>query len=775
MKSSLESERDALQAELSSVSSSRDTELSALRAELESRVSDRESEIARVQSELAETKSSLESERDALQAQLVELSSAQDEELATTLAAQLSERDAEIARVQSELAEMKSSLESERDALQAELSSVSSSRDAELSALRAELESRVSDRESEIARVQFELEEARALFAEESAALRQELETTSRVVAQVEQSYAGAMQATDQSKKDLDENHALLHSLEERVFESDAALVAANETIVKLEKERDNLEAEIEGLRADLIQMERSKLAAEAETIALRDELSTSLRARSSLEADLSRTNDELERSLSEQTRLASENSQLRSELLDAKALADDYTRQLSAGMFDSSAREMFGVLPMDSFDVSQDMNYVPDKVDEVFIRACNSVQRIEIITRRQQQSNHELQRLVDLGDGASQEAQMLRTEIEVLSDEIDSCRRMLSDCSQGLSMLESRMSEELAMIGKSPLLNEEPQVTQKRLRKLEQSLAIANAESSATFQTLESELESSVDPGKDIPVEFTIPFETQPGQRLLVVGTWCDWIPQAGLELTWVRGNVWKGTMLLHTGSNYEYKYVVAEEVRGALPGDTPPYWPSWGKTDPELEAMFSGGAHMLTWQPGNNKAMALDNIHTTGVAHIKVADDWIANPKNSPITLFSDQDELIEIVGSTALLGETVDRADRALAEARKQVEMMAELASAALAEVDTQLAKQVSTELDKIRRKGSLESDADGKHHRPREKTDRGDGDGDEPFESKENDVNWMNIGYGFDEARETGFDSSPDDVEDFDDDVDGIDLV
>ena len=84
--------------------------------------------------------------------------------------------------------------------------------------------------------MQFELEEARALFAEESAALRQELETTSRVVAQVEQSYAGAMQATDQSKKDLDENHALLHSLEERVFESDAALVAANETIVKLER-----------------------------------------------------------------------------------------------------------------------------------------------------------------------------------------------------------------------------------------------------------------------------------------------------------------------------------------------------------------------------------------------------------------------------------------------------------------------------------------------------------------------------------------------------------
>ena len=79
-----------------------DANLSALRAELEGRVSDRESEIARVESELAETKLSLESERDALQAQLVELSSAQDEELATTLAAQLSEHESEIAREQSQ-------------------------------------------------------------------------------------------------------------------------------------------------------------------------------------------------------------------------------------------------------------------------------------------------------------------------------------------------------------------------------------------------------------------------------------------------------------------------------------------------------------------------------------------------------------------------------------------------------------------------------------------------------------------------------------------------
>ena len=78
-KSQLESERDALRAELSSVSSSRDAERFA-RCALSLRVACLIASLrllacsAEIARELAETKSSLESERDALQAQLVELS-----------------------------------------------------------------------------------------------------------------------------------------------------------------------------------------------------------------------------------------------------------------------------------------------------------------------------------------------------------------------------------------------------------------------------------------------------------------------------------------------------------------------------------------------------------------------------------------------------------------------------------------------------------------------------------------------------------------------------
>jgi hypothetical protein len=160
-----------------------------------------------------------------------------------------------------------------------------------------------------------------------------------------------------------------------------------------------------------------------------------------------------------------------------------------------------------------------------------------------------------------------------------------------------------------------------------------------------------------------------------------------------------------------------------------------------------------MMVWQPGNNKAMALDDIHTDGVAHIKVSDDWIANPKKSPITLFDADGAVLEIVGSTALLGETVDRADHALTEARNQVQMMADLARAALAEVDTQLARQVATQLDNIRHRGALSVDGDGKHHRGTTRplpTSAEEG-------SLESNMNLMNIGFGL-EAQDLTSDST-----------------
>jgi hypothetical protein len=483
--------------------------------------------------------------------------------------------------------------------------------------------------------------------------------------------------------------------------------------------------------------------------------LSDALNARFVIEERLRARDEELETAHVKLSELITENSKLRAELMDAKAMADDYTRQLSSGLFGDERRVEAGIQRFDSFEASDTGIFAADEADEAFVTACNMVQRIEILVRRQKQTGEDLKRLDDTGAAESDDARLLRSELAAMGSQLDSCRETLAACSHGLSALESRMAEEFAAMGKSATFAEGLDTTRSRVRDLEKSLAAANAQSDATFKNLQFALDAStMDVGRDIPVEFKIPFQSIPGQRILVVGTWCDWVTQKGLQLTWTEGNMWKGTMMLHTGSNYEYKYVVVEEVVGGVPGEAPPYFPPWGTTEPQMERMFDGRAYMLVWQPGNNKAMALDNIHTDGVAQIKVSDDWIANPKKSPITLFAANGEVLEIVGSTALLGETVDRADHALAEARKQVQMMADLASAALAEVDTQLARRVAAQLEDIRHKGTLSTDSDGKHHRGTKALPSSVEDG-----SPRSNLSWMNIGFGL-EAQDDGEDDGED---------------
>jgi hypothetical protein len=572
-----------------------------------------------------------------------------------------------------------------------------------------------------------------------------------------------------QMQADMEQLVEARQSVEQRLQDVDSALQISLNKVATLEIEQERLRLELSASEKALAESERARSESDAEILALSDELSDALNARLLIEQRLRARDEELETAHIKQSELITENSKLRAELMDAKAMADDYTRQLSSGLFGDEKRVEAGIQRFDSFEASDTGIFATDEADEAFVTACNMVQRIEILVRRQKQTGEELKRLDDTGAAESDDARLLRSELAAMGSQLDSCRETLAACSHGLSVLESRMAEEFAAMGKSPMFAEGMDTTRSRVRDLEKSLAAANAQSDVTFKNLQIALDAStMDVGRDIPVEFKIPFQSIPGQRILVVGTWCDWITQNGLQLTWTEGNIWKGTMTLHTGSNYEYKYVVVEEVLGGVPGEAPPYFPPWGTTEPKIEQMFDGRAYMLVWQPGNNKAMALDNIHTDGVAQIKVSDDWIANPKKSPITLFAADGEVLEIVGSTALLGETVDRADHALAEARKQVQMMADLASAALAEVDTQLARRIATQLDDIRHKGTLSTDSDGKHHRGTKALPSSVEAG-----SPRSNLNWMNIGFGL-EAQDDGEDSTSAST-DAEDAGDGIDYA
>ena len=434
---------------------------------------------------------------------------------------------------------------------------------------------------------------------------------------------------------------------------------------------------ELSASETALAESERARSESDAELLALSDELSDALNARLVIEERLRARDEELETAHIKQSELITENSKLRAELMDAKAMADDYTRQLSSGLFGDERRVEAGIQRFDSFEASDTGIFAADEADEAFVTACNMVQRIEILVRRQKQTGEDLKRLDDTGAAESDDARLLRSELAAMGSQLDSCRETLAACSHGLSVLESRMAEEFAAMGKSPMFAEGMDTTRSRVRDLEKSLAAANAQSDVTFKNLQIALDAStMDVGRDIPVEFKIPFQSIPGQRILVVGTWCDWITQKRLAVDVDRGE----HMERHDDTAHRLKLRV--QVRRCGGSRRRSAWGSTavlsalGHNRAKIERMFDGRAYMLVWQPGNNKAMALDNIHTDGVAQIKVSDDWIANPKKSPITLFAADGEVLEIVGSTALLGETVDRADHALAEARKQVQMMAGL---------------------------------------------------------------------------------------------------
>jgi len=242
-------------------------------------------------------------------------------------------------------------------------------------------------------------------------------------------------------------------------------------------------------------------------------------------------------------------------------------------------------------------------------------------------------------------------------------------------------------------------------LTALETKLESAQVKSAVAFDALGSTLGSAKEDGKGgaaagnytsdanglsvrlIDVQFSIPFETRVGQDLYVVGTWCDWDVERGLALRYVEGGKWQGTMPLHPGYNYEYKYVVMDRREGARVGDPVGAFPDWGFAEPALVASpkralaDDSSAYAAVWQKGNNKALALDNISTKGLHHIEARDEWVPDPKNAPIQLVGFDGEVKEIVGSTRLLMECVNRADAYLEEVRAQMEEMYDIAAAAV----------------------------------------------------------------------------------------------
>ena len=141
-----------------------------------------------------------------------------------------------------------------------------------------------------------------------------------------------------------------------------------------------------------------------------------------------------------------------------------------------------------------------------------------------------------------------------------------------------------------------------------------------------------------EMPVRFElrgVP-DVEPGYRVVVAGTWCDWdlslASPMSLELddddTGTR--YWAVDVDIRADDTYEYKYAVTrvdgvEDVEDAK------------------------------WQTGHNRVLALQFSLARDVALVEVEDRWRSDPKASPI-LLHHLDGTIEEIGSTQLLRDCI-----------------------------------------------------------------------------------------------------------------------
>ena len=665
-----------------------------------------------LEARLADADATLAAERARAQAEANAARHAADAE-ATTLREKLAALEETVASRDAALVEAETSAEALRAAaadLERRLKEAERERDAAAALLEPEIERlrgdaeeaarRLQERERRLAAALDDVAAAdeKANAAEEAAeALRWQLVAKEEVDAATakgvdapakEEVDAPAKEEVDAAAKEevnaVSDLRVVSEELRRRAEETRAISDARGEEIKRLAEENGRLEAELAVRRADVDDAERAS-EAEAKVIQLRDQLET-----------LAERSAELEAALAEK------------EAIDKKdATADGADVDAGSGPASTSGGVREAVTAAANAAAAAAARVFADpETESAMLAASAEAARLEILLRQRERALAEVERMESEGAAVGPVLESYKVEILQLEAEAAAARAELARRDDVVAELSGRLDVELNLLRresgklKRRLLSESAERgdeirdgdSPERIEDLEEKLDLAQMKSTDAFDALSSTLGSAraeiVVPGftdaatKTVDVRFSIPFETTPGQDLFVVGTWCDWDVAGGLPLTWTEGGVWVGTMPLLPGYNYEYKYCVLETQHGQQPGEPLRQYPEWGFAEPTTTlSPVTGATCSVVWQKGNNKAMALDNIATNGIAHIQTNDEWIPNPKNSPIQLVGEDGEVKEEVGSTKLLMECVHRADDYLAEVREQMEEMYKIATASL----------------------------------------------------------------------------------------------
>ena len=354
----------------------------------------------------------------------------------------------------------------------------------------------------------------------------------------------------------------------------------------------------------------------------------------------------------------------------EAKALAESKAR---AALEARLARETARASSLEETLAARD-----EKEASASSAAADSASSLRAALEKERAANADLERRVEEERAARADLERRLEEMRAALAEAESraaeAQSRAADADSRLADAQSRLAEAESRLADAESRSADAESRSARAL-TERDIALRRAAMASASAQRSQSASAGVSIARDAP-EMPVRFElrgvpdVEPGYRVVVAGTWCDWdlslASPMSLELDDDTGTrYWAVDVDIRADDTYEYKYAVTrvdgvEDVEDAK------------------------------WQTGHNRVLALQFSLARDVALVEVEDRWRSDPKASPI-LLHHLDGTIEEIGSTQLLRDCI-------AELRATVRRLSDAvaaADAAAAEEETRVTNAIIAE--------------------------------------------------------------------------------
>ena len=451
--------------------------------------------------------------------------------------------------------------------------------------------------------VENELRNERETSANEIQALRRRLE-------EMENSSRELRTKMDVEKSQMQTDAR--EQLERAVGDIDALRAELNG--VRGEKDRvcgelESLRAEIEGIRG-----EKDRAWSEAESV--RGEKDQAWGEVETLRSELEGVRAEQDRALGEVESIRADKDQAWSEVETLRAELDGVRGEKDQAW--GEVESLRKAKSNNEIEFEEQLRYMLERKDEA-VREKNELQQLLANFRSELEMNVELRESLQRDKAAEDElVEELQSEIERLRAELDSAIENATRALGKYAELDSALPEIVASID--------------RLRSL------------AHMATEESPMIKHAFELADVP-------PTQPGELVVIAGSWNDWDLQKGEVMMFdVDTQTWKCSVELQSDVVYEYKCCVCA---GSVEERFPLYW-----------QIGANSAFAVASSLVNARKLRPEATQTT---------HWVTNPANAPIIMQDEDGEIVRLSSTqlmtdlpTNLISTTIEELSQIITEA-------------------------------------------------------------------------------------------------------------